>query len=287
MKRFSRFENENKSFWLKSRYVSETIGYTERRRGSESIVKAYSTDEIRNSFVEYGYAILEEEVEKLAEYSRLRAEAAQAAKSNLMTASEAKSFYDERFQIAKSRGFSWDLLDIDVPMNKQKGTKKDVAFLTALVDIETFFAIQDSGHTADYDPRALLKFTDGDKGLIGSNSRRLDGAVDSVKDPIAVWEIKEYYYTTTFGSRIADGVYESRLDGFELDEISRLSGTRPHHSLFIDSYSVRWEQGKSYLCRLIDMLNEGSVDTIYFGREVTSWESDLRELLQTFDRPHD
>ena len=32
---------------------------------------------------------------------------------------------------------------------------------------------------------------------------------------MALWEIKEYYYTTTFGSRVADGVYETLLDGLE------------------------------------------------------------------------
>ena len=39
-------------------------------------------------------------------------------------------------------------------------------------------------------------------------------------DPLAVWEIKEYYYTTTFGSRVADGVYETLLDGMELRELA-------------------------------------------------------------------
>ncbi len=32
----------------------------------------------------------------------------------------------------------------------------------------------------------------------------------------AVWEIKEYYDSITFGSRIADGVYETMLDGKSL-----------------------------------------------------------------------
>jgi hypothetical protein len=39
-------------------------------------------------------------------------------------------------------------------------------------------------------------------------------------NPIAIWEIKEYYYTTTFGSRVADGVYETLLDGMELGFLS-------------------------------------------------------------------
>jgi len=28
-----------------------------------------------------------------------------------------------------------------------------------------------------------------------------------------------YYYTTTFGSRVEDGVYETLLDGMELEEL--------------------------------------------------------------------
>ena len=38
-------------------------------------------------------------------------------------------------------------------------------------------------------------------------------------NPIAVWELKEYYYTTTFGSRVADGIYETLLDGMELEDM--------------------------------------------------------------------
>jgi len=47
----------------------------------------------------------------------------------------------------------------------------------------------------------------------------VDGAFPSTVNPIAVWEIKEYYTQQTFGSRIADGVYESLLDGMELEEL--------------------------------------------------------------------
>lgn len=52
-------------------------------------------------------------------------------------------------------------------------------------------------------------------------ARRVEGAFPSPVNPVAVWEIKEYYYTTTFGSRVADGVYESLLDGMELAAVGR------------------------------------------------------------------
>ena len=62
-------------------------------------------------------------------------------------------------------------------------------------------------------------------------SRRVDGALPSVVNPIAIWEIKEYYYTTTFGSRVADGVYESLLDGMELRELSNAGHRKIYHML--------------------------------------------------------
>jgi hypothetical protein len=77
-----------------------------------------------------------------------------------------------------------------------------------------------------------------------------------------------YYYTTTFGSRVADGVYESLLDGMELNDLEAASGDRIEHLLIIDSHFTWWECGRSYLCRIIDMLNMGFVDHVLFGSEV-------------------
>jgi hypothetical protein len=36
----------------------------------------------------------------------------------------------------------------------------------------------------------------------------------------------------------------------------------------IDAYNTWWNDGKSYLCRLLDMLRIGYVDEVLFGREV-------------------
>jgi hypothetical protein len=67
-----------------------------------------------------------------------------------------------------------------VPMNKQSGEKKAPAYLTGLVNM--LIEANSLGLPCDYDPRQLT--------LITKNG------------------IKEYYYTTTFGSRVADGIYE-------------------------------------------------------------------------------
>ena len=96
-----------------------------------------------------------------------------------------------------------------------------------------------------------------------------------------VWEIKEYYYTTTFGSRIADGVFETQLDGFEMKELYSRTGKKVHHVLFIDAYNTWWNMGKSYLCRIIDALNYGLVDEVIVGREVFSrWPEVLYSVQQ-------
>ena len=87
-------------------------------------------------------------------------------------------------------------------------------------------------------------------------------------NPIAVWEIKEYYYTTTFGSRVADGVYESLLDGMELEELREQEKIDVKHYLMVDSHDTWWECGRSYLCRIMDMLHMGYVDEVLFGREI-------------------
>jgi len=108
-------------------------------------------------------------------------------------------------------------------------------------------------------------------------ARRIDGAFPGPVDPIEVWEVKEYYYTTTFGSRVADGVYETLLDGMELEELvaaRKALAVKPNwpapiqHLLMVDAHYTWWVKGRSYLCRIIDMLHMGYVDEVLFGAEV-------------------
>ena len=116
--------------------------------------------------------------------------------------------------------------------------------------------------------------------IVATFSRRFDGILSNERNPQAVWEIKEYYGTTTFGSRVADGVYETLLDGFEIEKVTIDTGHRIAHYLFVDDRFTWWDCGKSYLCRLIDMMHTGHVDEIFFGRQVvTEWEQTLREVI--------
>jgi hypothetical protein len=119
----------------------------------------------------------------------------------------------------------------------------------------------------NYNPLELTTFTQHGRPL-RTLARRVDGCFPSAINPIALWEIKEYYYTTTFGSRVADGVYETLLDGLELEEMREHEGVHADHVLFVDSHFTWWVCGRSYLCRMIDILNMGYVGEIFFGREL-------------------
>lgn len=155
-------------------------------------------------------------------------------------------------------------------MNKQKREKRHYSYLTCIVNMLTEKNLKNKAF--DDNPRRLGLITNVDNKLIKTLSRRVDGAYPGILNPIAIWEIKEYYGTTTFGSRVADGVYETLLDGYELLEAKQVGGQRVDHYLFVDDYFTWWVKGKSYLCRLIDMAHAGFVNEVIFGKEVlTRW----------------
>lgn len=173
-----------------------------------------------------------------------------------------------------------------LPLNKQKGIMKQTAYFTAIINILTELTIREcsgdpSSKGFDDDPHGLIYIWDKNKKLIGTSSRRFDGAFPGIESPILVWEIKEYYYTSSFGSRIADGIYETQLDGFEFKDLYERTGRKVFHVLFIDAYNTWWNMGKSYLCRIIDALNFGLVDEVIVGREVFSrWPELLRSIIK-------
>ncbi|QQR75099.1 MAG: hypothetical protein IPJ17_05830 [Holophagales bacterium] len=67
---------------------------------------------------------------------------------------------------------------------------------------------------------------------------------------------------------MADGVYESLLDGMELEELREAEGIHVEHVLIVDARYTWWDCGRSYLCRIVDMLQMGLIDEVLFGREV-------------------
>ena len=263
MRANSEFQDQNKSFWAHVRSISEAQGYTVRGEGA---IKKLDAPGIVAAFDKLGLSCehlvsqgkLSGLGSKLCGYFAYRADLLDNfVQPRLMNAERAESVYNALKAELKPR--------LAATMNKQTGDKAKVAYLTAIVNmiIESVVGLQ--GFNAD--PRQLTTFTQ-DSMPLRTLSRRVDGALPSVVNPVAIWEIKEYYYTTTFGSRVADGVYETLLDGMELEEMREHEGRHVQHMLALDAHYTWWECGRSYLCRIVDMLNMGYVDEVLFGYEV-------------------
>ncbi len=153
----------------------------------------------------------------------------------------------------------------DIPMNKQSGDKKAPNYLQAIINI--LIRANCEGLKANLTPRSLTTITRDAKPL-RTLARWIDGAFPDTVNPIAVWEVKEHYHTTTFGSRVSGAIYETLLDGMELEELRVSEKVDVKHYLMIDAYKTWWEDGRSYLCRIIDMLHMGLLDEALFGYEV-------------------
>ena len=102
---------------------------------------------------------------------------------NLMNKEEAKElFYSLKDRLNPQ---------ISLPLNKQTGEKKDFAYLTGIVNMLINENKED--FDCDFDPKELTAITQ-DGFPLRTLSRRVDGAFPTVINPIAIWEIKEYYY---------------------------------------------------------------------------------------------
>jgi hypothetical protein len=262
MKADPRFLRLPKDFWAHVRSLSQKLGYTNK----VGQVKVPSLAEVLKGLEKLGLSsghIIQSEVpttfgKDLLAYFDYRARMLnEFVLPRLMDKDRAKKELEAlRLKLNPVR---------PVPMNKQKGEKRAPAYMTGIVNM-----IVEAGMgkcDCDFDPRRLTTITRNGMPL-RTLARRVDGAFPSSVNPIVIWEIKEYYYTTTFGSRVADGVYETLLDGMELEELSEHEKVDVKHYLFVDDVFTWWIKGKSYLCRVVDMLHMGYVDEVLFGYEV-------------------
>jgi hypothetical protein len=253
-----------KTFWASVRLISQDVGYTEK--GTNRIkVPSREQIKIRLEIREIDFDKVQSQIfdfkdfgTLLAEYFAYRANILYSfVEPHLMDGKRAQRTFEKFYKKLKPSR--------QVPMNKQSGEKKAPAYLTGLVNM--LIEAHSQGLPCDYDPRQLTLITK--NGLpVRTLARRVDGAFPRSINPVAIWEIKEYYYTTTFGSRVADGIYESLLDGLELEELRENEQIDVKHYLMIDAHDTWWNQGKSYLCRVIDMLHMGYIDEVLFGYEV-------------------
>lgn len=264
MKADTRFLGQPKEFWANVRTISQEVGYTERGTNAirnpslGAMCKALGNLGLKTTHIVEADDAPTPMGQKLLDYFSFRAAVLNGTVQTCLMKKEAAELEFNKLKASLHP-------QCPLPMNKQKGEKKNHAFLTGMVNMLMEAHIGDA--PCDYDPRSLTTITH-DAMPLRTLSRRVDGAFPSVVDPIAIWEIKEYYYTTTFGSRVADGVYETLLDGMELEELKASTNRKVQHILFIDDHFTWWECGRSYLCRMIDMLHMGYVDEVMFGREV-------------------
>ena len=264
-----RFLRQPKHFWANVRTIGQQVGYATRRtkKNPISVIKVPTIDQIRDAYGRVGL----DPVDLIRKDGR----PTKLGKTLLdyldYRASRLNNFVEPRLMDVKRARREYLALKkklkpkCPLPKNKQKGKKKGPAYFTCIINM--LIEANVYGRPCDYDPRELTTVTVNNAPL-RTLARRVDGAFPAAVNPIAIWEIKEYYYTTTFGSRVADGVYETLLDGMELEELADQERIDVKHLLMIDAHYTWWDCGKSYLCRLLDMLHMGYVDEVLFGSEV-------------------
>lgn len=274
MKANHHFGNKDLSFWGNVRKLSEELGYS-----NKNIVLTHSVEQIAAKMNNLNITSTNDLNEELSAYFDYRADLLNnTVENNLMDVEEAAELFHNLYtNLYPNSDFPFKF-----SMNKQKGDKRNEAYFTAIIDILTTNTLAKINPELSYnhDPRKLTYITDNTGKLTATMSRRFDGAFPDIVNPQIVWEIKEYYYTTTFGSRISDGVYETLLDGHEINEFESFTDKNINHAFLIDSHRTWWNSGKSYLCRIIDALNMHLVDEVICGKEVvTRWPALLIEII--------
>lgn len=284
MKPNTDFLNKSSQFWGYVRIISEKVKYSVP---GENMVKKHTFEEVKIKLSTLDINVDDNTLEEVLAYIHYRADILNNnVQYQLMEKEEAKPLFEQFKKIHEQEGYTCKL-----PLNKQKGDKREFSFLTGMVNILTERALRHYAYshgleygkdiTFDEDPGSLSFFKNDHQEIQGAFSRRFDGALPSITNPVAVWEIKEYYYSKTFGSRVADGVYETQLDGYEIKDLSKSINKDIKHLYIIDHHHTWWTQGKSYLCRIVDMLHLGLVDEVLFGKEIINrWEDMLFELME-------
>lgn len=258
MKPDPRFLAQPLEFWAHVKSISQQLGYTDK---ATKQIKVHSIPSMVVALQKLGlqtqHLVDTNLGAELEAYFLHRAIALnEQVQHDLMNKAQAEAVFTElRERLKPTRALT---------MNKQKGDKQNHAFLTGIVNM--LLESELGGRSVDYNPKSLVTITR--SGMpYRTLSRRFDGCFPSTVNPQAVWEIKEYYNTKTFGSRVADGVYETLLDGLELQELHGSAGVHVEHYLFIDDHFTWWQCGKSYLCRIVDMMHMGLLKEAIFGRE--------------------
>lgn len=265
MKAFPPYINKDESFWAYVKFISQEIGYADRktkglkRYNLSDITSCLAKHNLNNEiFVDFPSGKSTPFATDILGYLNCRAQILEEKVEPLLMDREEAGIIFENLRDSYE-------CTCNLPLNKQKKEKRHHAYLTCITNMLTEISLESKKF--DDNPNSLTIVQENNR-ILKTLSRWMDGAYPSTKNPIAVWEVKEYYGTTSFGSRVADGVYETMLDGLELKALKSENGNRILHYLIVDDKFTWWTKGKSYLCRLIDLLNMGLVDEVIFGREI-------------------
>ena len=150
-----RFRNMPKSFWADVRSISESVGYTDRRKNS---IRVPTVGEIKRSYHNLGFdsghlfgndGPTEIGSDVLAYFTYRAKILHDHIEPRLMDVERAKSLFERHFIELHPK--------CPIPMNKQRGEKKAPAYFTGLVNM--LIESHARGNPCDYDPRRLTTVT--------------------------------------------------------------------------------------------------------------------------------
>lgn len=260
-----RFAGYNTKFWSYVRLVSEQAGYQPH---GEKLVKKYTKKDLSETVEKTG--INGEQLlgglttnnttdlgEELLDYLNFRSDKVKQALDKIRTKNQAFSDFEE---------YCGDYVMETEQLNKQGSGEKLIFANSVNLVLE-----RETGIDFNPNPRMLPTVLDSEKNLKTTLPKWPDGAFPTARNPLALWEVKEFYSSTTFGSRIADAIYEMMLFGEEVQTLQEETEQKIDLYLMTDGYEA-WKKGVSYICRIIDILNMEYIDAAIFGEEVfTQW----------------
>ncbi|MFF5723485.1 hypothetical protein [[Kitasatospora] papulosa] len=152
---------------------------------------------------------------------------------------------------------------------KLDGYHKSSKALVNTVDAVVYRECQKSGVLVNTNPQSRAALVSDEH--IWVSPRRLDGAIPDLLNPVAIWEIKEYWGKTGGGSKMSDAIYELHLVGLELRRFEDEFGIHVNHYAIMDGRD-QWNSRKSDVRRAVDLLYSGILDELVVGEEVlTEW----------------
>ncbi|MGW9133773.1 DUF7687 domain-containing protein [Streptomyces sp. NPDC055681] len=166
---------------------------------------------------------------------------------------------------------------------QMEGYHKSSKVLVNTVDAVVYEECGKAGVDVNTSPQSRATIISDDH--IWVSPRRLDGAMPALLNPVALWEIKEYWGVTSGGSKMSDAIYELQLVGLELRTFEDEVGIHVNHYAIMDGQH-QWRSRKSDLRRAVDLLYSGLLDELIVGREVlTEWPRAVRECCALTQSP--